>query len=108
MQTGFSHEVAPGLIRQHPGQPSRFYARMALDLKLAGSDALEPEYSLASTLAKEVREGRLREIEVRKIGRSLRYFPATSQSARRRVFPSTAREGLSKSENGPLGPPAAD
>ena len=91
MQTGFSHEVEPGLIRQHSGQPSRSYARMALNLKLAGSDALEPEYSLASTLAKEVREGRLREIKVRKIGRSLRYSPAISQSARRRVFPSTAR-----------------
>jgi len=95
MQTGFSHEVAPGLIRRHPGQPSRFYARMALDLKLAGSDAVNPEYSLASTLAKEVREGRLREIEVKRIGRSLRYFPAISQTAHRRVFPNTAREAHS-------------
>jgi hypothetical protein len=78
MRTGFSHNVAPMLIRRNPGRPSRFYAKIALAQNLAGSDALDPEFSLASTLAKEVREGRLREIEVREIGGILCYFPSNS------------------------------
>jgi hypothetical protein len=82
MQTGFSHEVAPRLIRRNPGRPARFYARIALKQKLAGSDALDPEFSLASTLAKEVRERRLPGIESRMVGGTFCYFPADVQKSR--------------------------
>jgi len=45
--------VAPRLIQHHPGQPPRFYARMALDLKIAGSAALEPEHSLVPAMPED-------------------------------------------------------
>jgi hypothetical protein len=79
MQTGFSHGVAPTLIERNPGRPARFYARTALKQNLAGSDAKDREFSLASTLAKEVRERRLPGIEARTVGGVLCYFPSNLQ-----------------------------
>ena len=77
MQKGFSHGVAPDLIRERPGMTSRQVAELAMNRGLSSSDAKDdPAFSLGSTLAKEVREGRLPEVVVRKERGVLRYYPA--------------------------------
>ena len=77
MKKGFSHGVAPDLIRERPGMTSRQVAELAMDRDLSSSDSkVAPVFSLSSTLAKEVREGRLPEVVARKERGVLRYYPA--------------------------------
>jgi len=75
MRKGFSHEVAPGLIAEEPGRPAEYYADKALYLGLSASDSKSPVHSLASTLRKEAREGRLPELYTQKRGGRLCFFP---------------------------------
>ena len=77
MRKGFSHGVAPDLVRESPGMTSRQVAELAMSRGLSSSDAKDdPVFSLGSTLAKEVREGRLPEVVARKERGVLRYYPA--------------------------------
>lgn len=78
MQKGFSHEVAPVLIRETPGESPEYYAGIALNRGLASSDSKSPLQSLASTLRKELREGRLPEFRTMKRGGRIRVYPATA------------------------------
>lgn len=80
MQHGFKG-VAPELIRETPGLPAKEYAAIALERELCGSDSKDPLQSLGSTLAKEVREGRMPGIRAEKVGGVLCYFPSDSSSA---------------------------
>lgn len=79
MKKGFSHGVAPDLIREKPGMTKDEVAELALRRGLCGSDAkkTDPVFSLGSTLAKEVREGRLPEVRAERVGGVLRYYPAS-------------------------------
>ena len=77
MRKGFSHGVAPKLIRQTPGMTAREVAEQALDRDLCDSDAQDPISSLANTLAKEVREGRHPEVRAEQVGGILRYYPTS-------------------------------
>ncbi len=79
MQKGFK-KVAPGLIRATPGLTAEEYAKMALEQGLCSSDSKDPLFSLSTTLRKEVREGRMRGIEARKVDGRLHFFPTDSQS----------------------------
>jgi len=79
MQHGFK-AVAPELIRETPGLPAKEYAAIALGRELCGSDSKDPLQSLATTLAKEFREGRMPGIRVEKVGGVLCYFPDDSSS----------------------------
>ena len=97
MQKGFSHEVAPDLIRENPGKTAEELAEMALKRHLCGSDSKTPIRSLAATLEKEVREGRLPEIVRRKEGGQYRYYPAIGSvpktySGQREQMPSAYQE----------------
>jgi hypothetical protein len=76
VQKGFSHGVAPNLIRQQPGKTAVDYASQALEQGLADSDAKTPVQSLANTLEKEAREGRLPEVRRVREGGVYRYYPA--------------------------------
>ncbi len=49
---------------------------MALERELCGSDSQNPEWSLATTLAKESREGRMQGVTAERVDGSLRYFPS--------------------------------
>ena len=80
MKKGFSHEVAPELIREEPGLRADQIAERALSRGLCDSDAKEPVRSLAATLAKEVRERRLPGIYAKKMGSALRYYPGSHDS----------------------------
>jgi len=75
MPKGFKRVVTV-LIRENPGLTSGEYAQIALQRHLCASDSRDPVFSLATTLAKEYREGRMPGIEARKIDGSLRYYPA--------------------------------
>ena len=79
MQRGFK-AVAPALIRERPGLPPEEYARMALQRELCGSDSKDRIFSLATTLRKEVREGRMPGIRVEKVNGKLCYFPSNYPS----------------------------
>ena len=75
MQKGFKR-VAPDLIRDKPGLTAYEYAEMALKQHLCGSDSKNPVFSLATTLMKEFREGRMPGIKaVKGHDNKLRYFP---------------------------------
>ena len=76
MKKGFSHGVAPDLVRQKPGMTANEVAELALSRGLCSSDAKDPVDSLGKTLAKEVREGRLPEVYANRVGGLLRYYPA--------------------------------
>lgn len=54
-----SKKVFPDLIKAKPGLTAREYAKMALSQGLCGSASKDPVFSLATTLMKEVREGRM-------------------------------------------------
>ena len=79
MKKGFSHVVAPDLVRQKPGMTAEEVAELALRRGLCSSDAkkTDPKTSLGNTLAKEVREGRLPEIRAERVGGVLCYYPAS-------------------------------
>jgi len=77
MKKGFSHGVAPDLIRQKPGMTAQQVAELALNADLCGSDSKTPISSLANTLAKEVREGRHPEVRAERVGGVLRYYPVS-------------------------------
>ncbi len=80
MKHGFK-AVAPEVIRERPGLPPEEYARMALERGLCGSDSKkDPVFSLATTLRKEVREGRMPGIRAEKINGRLCYFPVDHPS----------------------------
>lgn len=81
MKKGFSHKVAPALIEERPGMTKEEVAELALKRGLCGSDAVKttPVESLGNTLEKEVREGRLPDIEARKED-VLRYYPVLKAS----------------------------
>ncbi len=81
MRKGFSHGVAPKLIQEHPGLTARRIAEIALEEDLAASDSKDPVNSLAQTLAKEVREGRLPEVRTERVSGILRLFPADMKEA---------------------------
>ena len=76
MRKGFTYQVMPGLAKKHPGLKGEEYAQMALANRLTESDAKDPVQSLASSLAKEVREGRQKQIRAEKVGGVIRYYPA--------------------------------
>ncbi len=73
VQHGFK-KVITALVKANPGLTAREYAKMALSQRLAGSDARDPVFSLASTLAKEVREGRMESIKA-SATKPVRYYP---------------------------------
>lgn len=75
MQHGFK-AITPQLIRETPGLSATDYARIALERGLCGSDSKDPEGSLATTLAKEYREGRMPGIRAERVNGKLRYFTA--------------------------------
>ena len=60
-------------VLERPGMTSREVAELALMRDLAGSDSKDPAMSLASTLAKEVREGRHQSIRAERVNGLLRY-----------------------------------
>ena len=76
MRKGFTYQVMPGLTKKHPGLKGKEYAQMALADGLTESDAKDPVQSLAASLAKEVREGRQKQIRAEKVGGVIRYYPA--------------------------------
>lgn len=73
---GFT-KVAIELIQKHPGKTHDEYAKMALDKDPDLSRAINPIFSLASTLAKQVRDGQLENISRKYIEGKYRYFPKT-------------------------------
>lgn len=75
MQKGFK-KVAPDLIEANPWLTAPEYAKMALDQHLCSSDSRNPVFSLATTLMKEVREGRMPGIKAVKVNGRLHYGPA--------------------------------
>ena len=78
MKKGFSHGVAPTLIAENPGMTASEVAERALSRGLAESDSSDPVRSLAATLAKEVREGRHKEVRADRASGVLRYYPISS------------------------------
>jgi hypothetical protein len=79
MIKGFTYGVAPALVKGNPGMMSREIAGLALSRGLAHSDSKDPVTSLATSLAKEVREGRHKEIRAESVNGELRYYPKTGQ-----------------------------
>lgn len=73
-QHGFK-KIVVELIKKYPGLTAEEYAKMALDQGLCGSDSKNPVFSLATTLRKEYREGRMPSIRAEKIGGKLRFYP---------------------------------
>jgi len=74
MKKGFK-KIVFDLVRENPGLTAKEYAKVALDRGLSGSDSKDPVFSLATTLMKEVREGRMPEIRVIKSERPQRFYP---------------------------------
>ena len=76
MQHGFK-AVVVRLISERPGLPAEEYARIALERRLCDSDAKDPVVSLATTLAKEIREGRMADqVRRERVNGRFCYFPA--------------------------------
>jgi len=75
MQHGFKG-VAPSLIAEKPGLSADDYARLALERHLCKSDSVDPVFSLASTLRKEVREGRMIGVVAKKAGGKICFYPS--------------------------------
>jgi len=77
MKSGFTDFAATKLIPTEPGQTARHYARVYLELddKSKLSDSRNPEESLANTLDKQVREGRVPGIKRERVGGKYRFFP---------------------------------
>ncbi|MCH7626022.1 MAG: hypothetical protein IIC83_08880 [Chloroflexi bacterium] len=79
MVKGFSHGVAPDLIAEKPEMTSSEVAEIALSRGLAESNSSDPVRSLGNTLAKEVREGRLKEsVRAELVRGVLRYYPVSA------------------------------
>jgi hypothetical protein len=74
MQKGFK-KVVKSIIQKKPGFTAREYAEIAVKQGLCGSDSKDPIFSLATTLMKEVREGRMLGIKAVKVEGKLHYFP---------------------------------
>jgi len=74
-QRGFKR-VAWQLIHDRPGLTAEEYAIMARERGLAGSNSKDPNWSLATTLAKECREGRMPGIRAENVDGKRRYFPS--------------------------------
>ena len=71
-----SKKVFPDLIKVNPGLTAKEYAKMALDQCLCGSASKDPVFSLATTLMKEVQEGRMPGVKASE--RPLRFYTAGS------------------------------
>lgn len=74
MKKGFK-KIILDLVKENPGLTAKEYAKVALDRGLCGSDSKDPVFSLATTLMKEVREGRMPGIRVIKSERPQRFYP---------------------------------
>ena len=94
-----SKKIFPSLINAKPGLTAKEYAAMALDQGLCGSASKDPVFSLATTLMKEVREGRMPDIKVS--GKPQRFYPNTCTSAE--TMKKAANEIVERSLSG-LGP----
>ena len=68
-------KIAEALVKERPGLAAEEYARMALDRGIAQSNSKDPVQSLATTLMKQVREGRTTEIYADQVRGKLRYYP---------------------------------
>lgn len=79
MKKGFK-KIIPNLVKANPGLTAKEYAKMALDRGLCISDSKDPTFSLATTLMKEVREGRMPGIKAIKGERPLRFYPDNNTS----------------------------
>ncbi|MFH1088060.1 MAG: hypothetical protein V1737_05685 [Chloroflexota bacterium] len=75
MQKGFMKAVLP-LIRANPGLSAEEYASIALERDPELSVSKNPNFSLSTTLRKEVREGRRPEIKAITVNGKLHFFPA--------------------------------
>lgn len=81
MRKGFMDFVATRLIPESPGGTAEWYAKEYVELfGKDASDAKKPVQSLASTLAKQVREGREKRVRRERIGGEYRFFPVNSTS----------------------------
>ena len=76
MQRNFVRQVGPKLINEDPGHPAEVYARRALERGLSESNSQGPVFSLASSLARTVREQRLPSIRRAQVDGVYCYFPA--------------------------------
>ena len=74
MKKGFK-KIIPDLVRANPGLTAKEYAKMALDQGLCNSDSKDPAFSLATTLMKEVREGRMLGVKAIRGERPQRFYP---------------------------------
>jgi len=91
-------KVVPDLIKANPGLTAKEYAEMALDRGLCGSGSKDhPVFSLATTLMKEVREGRMPGIRVIKSERPQRFYPVdyTSTEAMKKIADDIVNKTLS-------------
>jgi hypothetical protein len=74
MKKGFK-KVVPSLVQATPGLTDTEYAKIALDRGLCRSDSKDPIMSLATTMRKEIREGRMPGIKAVKVDGKLHFFP---------------------------------
>ena len=90
-----SKKIFPALIKANPGLTAKEYARMALDQGLCGSASKDPTFSLATTLMKEVREGRMPGIRAN--GRPMRFYPDnyTSNEEMKKIADDVVKKTLS-------------
>ncbi len=79
MKQGFMDHVATILIPEFPGATALWYAKAYLK-EGGGSDAKQPEQSLANTLSKQVQTGREKRIKRERIKGVYCYFPASMAS----------------------------
>ncbi len=99
--TGFK-KVVPDLIRANPGLTAKEYAKIALDQGLCGSASQKSEegrvFSLATTLMKEVREGRMPGVKTIEGERPQRFYldNSTSNEARRKIADDIVKKALSR------------
>lgn len=77
MQKGFKKAI-PDLVKANPGLTAREYAEMALNQHICGSDSKDPVQSLATTMMKEVREGRMPSVKSVKGVGAMRYYPTNN------------------------------
>ena len=79
MRRGFTDFAATILIPDFPGETARWYAEKYLQERgESSSDARVPLQSLATTLEKQVREGREKRVRRARIDGAYRYFPVAA------------------------------